>query len=561
MGTVGLSFGSPTSGTGFNVSSTVSTIVANLDNVETPWKNQLSSLESQDTVLSNLGTLFSNLSNDISALTDFQGVLSLMEGSSSNNDVLELTSASSTAAAGTYTVAVNSLATTASGYLDSIASASDKLSGAIEINGTTIDVPAADTGNDNLQGLANAITSAGIGVTANVLTDAGGSRLVLTSNTSGSGGSLSVVTSGTDSKGNALGITDTTNSNTALNYNSVISTGSNASLTVNGVALSSASNTVSNLIPGVTFELLGTTVSGAEVQVVIGNDTSSVESTLNQFMTDYNSLVSAINQQDANDASGNPEPLFGSPTLSTLQQDLLSSINYENPGGSLSAVSSTSDTLSGSITINGTTIDMSSLSNQTINGLASAINSSSAGVTANVVNNGTGPQLVLVADTSGDSMTVSSALTDATTSAALSYTSNGAGISALTSLGFSMNNDGSISLDETSLSNVLNSDFSGVQSFFQDANSWGMTFSTMLNDAGNTNPVGVLTLAQSSNHNTESTLNANISRQNLVISAQQVSLTTELNSANEILQELPSQLQGVNEMYSAITGYNENQNS
>ena len=559
MGTVGLSFGSPTSGTGFNVSSTVSTIVANLDNVETPWKNQLSSLESQDTVLSNLGTLFSNLSNDISALTDFQGVLSLMEGSSSNNDVLELTSASSTAAAGTYTVAVNSLATTASGYLDSIASASDKLSGAIEINGTTIDVPAADTGNDNLQGLANAITSAGIGVTANVLTDAGGSRLVLTSNTSGSGGSLSVVTSGTDSKGNALGITDTTNSNTALNYNSVISTGSNASLTVNGVALSSASNTVSNLIPGVTFELLGTTVSGAEVQVVIGNDTSSVESTLNQFMTDYNSLVSAINQQDANDASGNPEPLFGSPTLSTLQQDLLSSINYENPGGSLSAVSSTSDTLSGSITINGTTIDMSSLSNQTINGLASAINSSSAGVTANVVNNGTGPQLVLVADTSGDSMTVSSALTDATTSAALSYTSNGAGISALTSLGFSMNNDGSISLDETSLSNVLNSDFSGVQSFFQDANSWGMTFSTMLNDAGNTNPVGVLTLAQSSNHNTESTLNANISRQNLVISAQQVSLTTELNSANEILQELPSQLQGVNEMYSAISGYNESQ--
>jgi flagellar hook-associated protein 2 len=75
MGTVGLSFGSPTSGAGFNVSATVAAIIGNLQNVETPWKNQLSGLESQDAVLSNLGTLFSNLSNDISSLTDFQGVL------------------------------------------------------------------------------------------------------------------------------------------------------------------------------------------------------------------------------------------------------------------------------------------------------------------------------------------------------------------------------------------------------------------------------------------------------------------------------------------------------
>ena len=44
MGTVGLSFGSPTSGTGFNVSTTVAEIVSNLQNVETPWKTQLTAL-------------------------------------------------------------------------------------------------------------------------------------------------------------------------------------------------------------------------------------------------------------------------------------------------------------------------------------------------------------------------------------------------------------------------------------------------------------------------------------------------------------------------------------
>ena len=678
MGTVGLSFGSPTSGTGFNVSQTVSQIVSNLENVETPWKNQLSSLESQDTVLSNLGTLFSNLSNDLSSLTDFQGVMSLKEGSTSNPDVLAITSAAASAAAGTYDVSVTSLATTANGYLSPITNASDTLSGAIEINGTTIDVPTA-SGDDNLQGLANAVTSANIGVTATVLTDANGSRLMLTSNTSGAGGSLNVVTTGTDSSGNALGIIDSSNNNAALSYTSVLATGANAVLAVNGVQLSSASNTVTNLIPGVTFQLLGTTTTGDDVQVVIANDNSDVESAVTQFVNDYNSLISAINTQEANDSSGNPEPLFGSPTLSTLQQQLLSSMNFQNPTGYLDPVSSASDTLTGSITIsfngglplnyvnapsvdgtissgsltapnagdalsgsisvqvgsgtaesivigpvpssgaaantiytgsatgdntlaglasaiNGAGIGVTasvtgnqlslssgtagaltvsssivdtslqtvnvptSSGNNTLAGLAGAINSAGIGVTANVVNNGDGPQLVLVPLTQGATISVTSNVTDTTSGSALSYTGGDGGISGLTSLGINMNNDGTISLDETSLDSVLNSNYSGVQAFFQDANSWGLTFTTMLNNSGTSNPDGVLALAHSSNSSVESGLNTELSREEGVISSQQASLTDELNSANEILQELPTQLQGVNELYSAITGYNENQN-
>src|ERR1700686_3678104 len=102
MGTVGLSFGSPTSGAGFNVSSTVSSIVANLQKVETPWKTQLTTLQSQDTALSSIGTLLSNLSNDLTSLTDFSGVLAQKTGASSNTSVLELTAASTSAVAGTH---------------------------------------------------------------------------------------------------------------------------------------------------------------------------------------------------------------------------------------------------------------------------------------------------------------------------------------------------------------------------------------------------------------------------------------------------------------------------
>jgi flagellar hook-associated protein 2 len=80
----------------------------------------------------------------------------------------------------------------------------------------------------------------------------------------------------------------------------------------------------------------------------------------------------------------------------------------------------------------------------------------------------------------------------------------------------------------------------------------------MLANAGSISTKGILSLAAGSNSNIESTLNADISKENSLISAQQHSLTLELDRANEIMQQLPTQLEGVNELYSAITGYNQN---
>jgi len=69
----------------------------------------LTKLESQDTAISSLGTLFSSLSNDMSSLTDFSGLMAEKEGSSSDQSVLTLTAADSTAVAGTHTVEVANL--------------------------------------------------------------------------------------------------------------------------------------------------------------------------------------------------------------------------------------------------------------------------------------------------------------------------------------------------------------------------------------------------------------------------------------------------------------------
>jgi flagellar hook-associated protein 2 len=686
VGTVGLSFGSPTSGAGFDVSSTVSAIMANLQNVETPWKTQLTSLTGEDTAISSLGTLLSNLSNDISSLTDATGVLSQKTGSSSDTNVLDLTAATNSAVAGTHTVTVTNLAQTSSGYLNAITNASDALSGAISLQVGTGGTPQTITltSSDNtLAGLASAINDSGVGITASVLTDSSGSRLSLVSGTSGANGGIQI---------NSNSITDVTNTNTALAYNVGVLP-KDANITVDGVALTSASNTVTNLIPGVTFQLLApsATESGStleQVQVVIGNYNTGVESTVNSMVSDYNSLISAMNAQEGLNSSGQVEPLFGSPTLSLLQQDLLSGINVQNPNGYLDAISNNNQTtLSGSMTIqmgNGTTqtIDLAAApsppaantyyagsSVNTIAGLAAAINAANIGVTAGVsiangqstltLNSGTAGSSGALTVTSGivatsdsnvnytgasytsttaasgtlgalpssadilsgsvtvqvgagkaqtftldssdntlaglagqinsanlgvaanvvtsngvssislvsgivgpaGALTVSSNLLDTTskTSTTLSY-NNSSDISGLTGLGISVNDDGTMTLDATSLDSVLNSDYSGVQALFQNANSWGMAFAATLTNAGTSSPTGILALASSSNSNIESTLNADISKEQSYISAQQTSLTAELNSANEIMQQLPSELQGVNELYSAITGYNQQSN-
>jgi len=477
MGTVGLSFGSATSGQGFDVTSTVNQIVTNLQAVETPWKNQLTALQSKDTALSSLGTQISTLSTDLQSLTDFNGALANKTGSSSDTNVLSLSSADSTAIAGTHTVTVQNLAQTSTAASDPI-NASDVLTGSITFkvgSGTWQTVSVGDSSTPaTLSGLAAAVNSAGLGVTASVLTDADGTeRLSLVSQTSGSAGQITIANS-TNNPGSPTTLADSTTAdpNAGLGL-ATIQSGIDATITVDGVTLTSASNTVTNAIPGVTFQLLSTGNSGSgpeSVQVVVANDTSSIESAINTFVTDYNTVMKAINAQEANDSSGNPEPLFGSSVLAQLQQGLQA------------AVSSTFGT-------------------NTINSLISL------GITASSADNGT------------------------------------------------------IALDGDTLTNALNSNFSQVVSFFQDAGSFGTSFATTLESLGNNSGAdGAISLALNEDSSQEKSLNDEISAQDALIATQKTNLTTELNMANEILQSIPQQIQQVSEMYSAITGYSNSKN-
>lgn len=560
MSTVGISFGSPFSGQGFDVTSTVNQIVGNMQAVETPWKNQLSGLQSQDTALTGIGTDLSALSTALQSLTDFQGVMAGKQGSSSDNSVLQLTSAATSAVAGSHTLVVSSLAQTSSYYTNSIAS-SDTLSGSLTIqvgSGTAQTINIGST-NNTLASLANEINSGSYGVTASVLTDSSGSRLEVVSTTSGSGGNITV--------GGSL--SDATSS-TAMSFTQA-QAGADAQMTVDGIPVTSSSNTVTNALPGVTFQLLSAS-PGTQVQVQITNDNTQVETAVSNLVTAYNKVMGDLNAQEKNSSSGNAPPLFGNSTIATLQQDLESALNFAQPAnavGTTTTIGST-DTLSGSMAISvggGTaqTVNVNS-SNPTLQGMADAINAAGLGVTASVNTTGSQATLSLVNATTGasGSIAVTSSLTDTTTGQAVAYSSSQANsVTSLTQLGIAVNNDGTLTLNSNTLDALLNSNYQDVVNFMQPSGaytSFGSNLTSVVNNLGKSSSQGVVSLALKENQTVEQQLNTDVSNEEMLINQQKQTLTAQLNQANQILQSIPSRLSQVNEMYAAITGYNPTKN-
>ncbi len=449
MGTVGINFGSASSGQGFDVASTVTAILGSQQAIEAPWKSQLAALQAQDAVFTTLGTDLSTLTTAMQALTDFNGVLAQKQGASSDTNVLALSSATSTSVAGSHTVSVTALAQTSSDYTDTLANGADPLSGSLTIQGHTITI---DSSNNTLAMLAGAINLAGIGVNASVITDVSGSRLSLVSGTSGSAGQLAIT-------GNSL--TDATTS-TVIGFNTG-QTGQDASLKVDGVSLKSASNTVSSAIPGVTFQLLALSTSAVQVQIT--NDTSAVGTAVGSVVAAYNAVIKDINGQEGKNVSGNAEPLFGDPTLASLQ---------------------------------------SQLSGALLGGSATGL------------------------------------------------------IKSVTQLGIGFNQDGTLALNPDILNTALNNNFADVTGFLQNTGSFGQSFATTLNNLGAQAPNGSIYLAEKQNSAQEASLNLSIGNEDALLATEKTNLTTELNMANQILQSIPAQLNQVNELYSAVTGYNRN---
>lgn len=279
-------------------------------------QQQQSTLQTQSSTLASIQTDISALSTAVSALSDTNGAINSLTATSSDSNLVTA-NADPTAATGTHTIVVNSLATTSSYYTDPVATSSTPIAtGSFQI--TVGSNPAAmvtvDNTDNTLDGLAAAINGQNLGVTASVVTDANGARLAIVSNTTGTAGNIAIA-----------------NNTAGLTFNSAV-TGANASLTVDGVPISSASNTLSSVIPGVTLNLVGANPD-TTVSLTLSPDASAATTAVNSFVSAWNTVVGDLNSQFnvASDGSGGG-PLEADSTLRGIQDQLLSAVTTSIAG-------------------------------------------------------------------------------------------------------------------------------------------------------------------------------------------------------------------------------------
>jgi flagellar hook-associated protein 2 len=319
-----------TSGSGIDVQSTVDAILQIDAAPEIQLQGQVTTLNAQTAALQQIESNLAALQTSVQALSDPTGAFGALAVTSSNNDVVSATAANGTTA-GTHTITVSSLATTAASYSSPLTSGSTVIpTGTLDIqvggtNSPVEPIPVDSTDNTTtLSGLATYIKNQDIGVTASVITDASGARLSLVSQTSGAGGAFTVT--------DPTGTTGLTFSQAVDASNNPL--GADASLTVDGVPVTSGSNTVTGVIPGVTLTLSGESTS--PVTLAIQPDLTQVGTAINNFVSAYNTVMGDINAQYAdNGASGSTvPPLLGDPSLDLLQQQLLSGITTSISGNS-----------------------------------------------------------------------------------------------------------------------------------------------------------------------------------------------------------------------------------
>jgi flagellar hook-associated protein 2 len=279
-------------------------------------QQQQTNVQTQSAALQSIAGDINTLATAVQSLTDSNGGIHAFTATSSDSSLLT-GSADSTAQGGTHSVVITALATTASYYTNAVASGTTPIStGSFQITvGTNSPVTVTVDSTDNtLNGLADAINTQNLGVTASVINDASGSRLALVSNTPGAPGTVTIA-----------------NNTTGLTFTQAAS-GSNASLTVDGVPIDSTSNTVSGVIPGVTLNLTGAS-AGESVSLTISPDASQATTTINQFVSAWNKVIQDINTQFSVSSDGTGGgPLESDNTLRNIQNQLLGAVTYSISG-------------------------------------------------------------------------------------------------------------------------------------------------------------------------------------------------------------------------------------
>jgi flagellar hook-associated protein 2 len=284
-------------------------------------------LQNQQSELESKLSLFNDLNSKLAAVKTATEKLStssrfLVKKASSSNEAVVVATVGSNAAAGSHSVTVGTLARAATQASANFSSSTSNVrQGTLAITvGTTVTNITVDGTNNTLDGLKSAINGSGAAVIASIVqVDATNYRLVVTGKNTGTANAVTIdesgLTTGTD----------------PLPGFTVTQAATDASLTVDGIAIARSTNVVSDVITGVTLDLKS--LSAAEVQVTIANDTGAIKTQINDFVKAYNDVQSFIHEQSKyNSESRTAGPLIADFTVQTVKNFLRTALGAAVPG-------------------------------------------------------------------------------------------------------------------------------------------------------------------------------------------------------------------------------------
>ncbi|UZK04097.1 flagellar filament capping protein FliD [Venatoribacter cucullus] len=200
---------------------------------------------------------------------------------------------------------------------------SDNITGQTVNPGRASKTITIDDSNRTLSGIRDAINKADMGVTATIVNDGNGYRLLMNSSDTGVKNAIRIEAQ--DAAGNALsgGL-----GAFAFNENQVgsgltqTSKGEDAELQVNGLPITRASNTVDEVIKGVTLNLKSAD-EGKNISINVSPDTEALTESIDSFITAYNDLKSFVDDLSKFDPSSNVGGLLmGDSTIRTMMSQV-----------------------------------------------------------------------------------------------------------------------------------------------------------------------------------------------------------------------------------------------
>ncbi|MGU3524204.1 flagellar filament capping protein FliD [Enterobacteriaceae bacterium C23F] len=285
-------------------------------------KKQTDTLAAQRTALSSLRTAMTTFRTAITGLNSASNSV-LKNIASMNQEGIANITASASARKGTYSLNVTQLATAQqTGYPDltdeSIKGAKGTMS--ITVDGKSIDINMDDL--ESLSDFADAVNKAEFpegsdgektGVTASLVRTDGKVTLMLSSDQTGAKNSIQIDTSGM------------TGNSTIFDKTDSISDAQDAKFTLGNSSneLTSSSNTLSNLVDGVSIQLTGLTEANKPLIITVDTDTSGTQEQVQAFIDAYNGLKDTLKTLTASGSGGSGRGAFaGDASMSSLSSEL-----------------------------------------------------------------------------------------------------------------------------------------------------------------------------------------------------------------------------------------------